>query len=107
MKRLLGVTAALAPIAVNAFAPGLGPLVSAVINAVFLAEEKLGAKKGAEKFAAVLDYLTVAAPGLVRSIEQSTGKEMVDQELFDAGLTGIAEGIVKLLNAFRLLPKAT
>ena len=106
LKRIMGVGAQLAPIAVGMFAPGLAPVVATIINAVFLAEEKLGGKKGVEKFSAVLDYLTVASPGLIRSIEQSTGKELADQDLFDAGLAEIAEGIVKMLNAFRLLPKA-
>jgi hypothetical protein len=105
LKKLVGVGAPLAIIAVNSFAPGLGPVITAIISAATLAEDKLGGGKGTDKFALVLDYLRVAAPGLIKSIEQATGKELVDEQLFEDGLKDTAEGVVKLLNAFRLLPK--
>lgn len=107
IKKLFGPVAPLAPVIANMFVPGIGPLVSTVVNCIIMAEERIGGGNGPEKAKAVADYLTVAAPMIIDSIEKSTGKELVDNDLFEAGTKDITEGIVKMLNAFRLLPKTS
>lgn len=104
LKRVLAGAAYAAPI-VDMFLPGLGVVISTVANAIIVAEKKLGEKKGAEKMEVVMDCLAVASPAMVAGIEKATGKELADEQLFEEGLKSIAEGTVKLLNAFRLLPK--
>lgn len=105
LKRVLAGATYAAPI-VDLFLPGLGVVISTIANAIIVAEKKLGDKKGIEKMEVVMDCLVVASPSMVAGIERATGKELADEQLFEEGLKAIAEGIVKLLNAFRLLPKA-
>ena len=104
LKKIFTGAAYAAPI-IDMFLPGLGVVIRTVTNAIIVAEKNLGEKKGVEKMAVVMDCLSVAAPSMVSGIEKATGKELADEQLFEDGLKCVAEGIVKLLNAFRLLPK--
>lgn len=96
---------ALAPVAIGAFAPGLLPLVELSVRTVVAAEGAFGAGKGSEKAEYAHQQALLYAPVLVRGIEQMTGKELVDEELFGAALRQLNEGAVMLMNAFRILPK--
>lgn len=107
LKKVLMIGAATVPSLLGLINPGLGVLVTTVLNAVLKAEGQLGAGNGAQKAAAAWDMVDTAAPALVQMIELQTGKKLADQELFQEGLQMLQEGQVKVLNAFGLLlPKS-
>lgn len=89
------------------FAPALAPLVHNALSAALAAEAKFPKSgSGAERAAWASEVVAVAAAPLIASIETATGKELVDEALFQQGLESINEGVVKCLNAFGVLPKA-
>lgn len=94
------------PVIAESFLPGIMPVIQFVINAALIAEDKFGAKTGPEKLADVMLQATVGAPLIARMIEQSTGKNLVDEDKMQSGLKSIASGAVDLMNAFGLLPKS-
>lgn len=92
------------PMILEVVSPGLGTLIAAIVQAVLRAEAQFGAGRGAEKMEAALGMVEVAAPASVAAIERATGRELADEEQFAEGIRLITEGVVKLLNAFRVLP---
>jgi hypothetical protein len=102
LKTVGGVAAAMAPTtAVLVGGPALGATVNTVIGAV-LAVEQPGAS-GAEKKAVAMRYLAVASTGIVTLIEQTTGRELLDEAAFQRGLERMVDAAVDLLNAFGAL----
>ena len=106
LKTVLSIGAKTVPTILTLVNPGIGAIAGTVINAILNAEAKIGAGNGAGKAQAVTESLNIAAPLMVSLIEKQTGKELADEELFSAGLAELQEGLVKILNAFRILPKA-
>jgi hypothetical protein len=105
LKTVLSIGTKTVPSILAVVAPGIGGIVSTVLNAILQAEAKVGAGNGAAKAQIVTDTLNVAAPLMVQILEAQTGKEIADEALFAAGLAEMQEGLVKVLNAFRILPK--
>lgn len=106
LKVVLQIGAAAVPSILQVVLPGIGDLVLTILNAALNAEAKYGAGTGAQKAAAVTEAVNIAAPALVSAIERQTGKELADEALFASGVAQVQEGMVAILNAFRVLPKA-
>lgn len=94
------------PSILNTFAPGMGTLLSTVISNVLTAEAKHGPGQGASKASTALELTNAAIPAIVQLIERQTGKELADEALFAEGVQELQEAVVKIGNAFRVLPKA-
>ncbi len=105
LKKVLQLGAIAVPAVLQTVSPGVGTLVATILNAILSAEARYGAGTGAQKADAVTDAINTALPALVDVIEQRTGKELADQTLFANGLAQVQEGLVQILNAFRVLPK--
>lgn len=95
----------LAPAALTMLAPQLSPLVDLSLRAVLAAEGTIGPGNGVEKARYATQQTSIFAPVLIRQIEVATGRELVDEDLFQAAMQDLNEGVVKLMNAFRILPK--
>jgi hypothetical protein len=105
--KLFGISAQIAPLAATLFFPAFAPLVSLSLRAIITAEGKFpAAKSGADKAAWAADVVAVSAPDIIAAIEQATGKELADEALLHDALGDINNGLVKAMNAFRVLPKA-
>lgn len=106
LKKIGDVAGQQAPDIVSSFNPALGALAGTVLNAVVLSESKLGSGNGEAKKAEVMGILQVAVPLILKVVEASTGRDLVDDVRFAAGMEKLNDGIVDVLNAFHILPKA-
>jgi hypothetical protein len=107
LKKVLLIGAQTVPAVLSMVNPGLGMIVTTVLNAVLKAEAQIGSGNGAQKAEAAWNLLDVAAPAMVQLIEMQTGKQLADEVLFQEGLHLLQEGQVKVLNAFGLLLPST
>lgn len=104
--RKVGLIAGLAaPDLIGIVNPPLGALIGTLLNSVLLSEARIGPGNGAQKKDEALNAIQVAAPLLVQIIESTTKKDLVDNALFTGGIEKLNDGIVDVLNAFRILPK--
>jgi len=105
--KLFGIAQTLAPVAVGVFFPAFAPLINVTLRAIVAAEGKFpAAKSGADKAAWAADVVAVNAPDIIAAVEAATGKELADEALLQEALADINNGLVKAMNAFRVLPKA-
>jgi hypothetical protein len=104
--RKVGLIAGLAaPDLISLLNPPLGALVGTLLNSILLSEARVGPGNGVQKKDEALNAIQVAAPLLVQLIESTTQKTLVDNVLFTSGIEKLNDGIVDVLNAFRILPK--
>lgn len=84
----------------------LGPvwtvLITNVVSAVMSAEEPT--ETGEAKKSTAMKILAASAGGLIKLIETTQGKDLVDDALFLSALGKITDGVVDMMNAFRMLP---
>lgn len=80
------------------------PMVGSIANAIMLAEQRIGAGKGPEKFVAAIEALEVAAPYIIRDLEQQLGIEIPD-EAAEQFVKAQVEAHVALFNATGVLKK--
>lgn len=107
LAKVLGVVGPVAlPIIASTFFPALVPIVTTIMNGVFSAEAIHGPGNGSTKFQTVMQHLQTATPLILDALERATGKQLVDEGLFQAGMQKIADGVVDLLNSFGALPKS-
>lgn len=85
--------------------PLIGGLTDVVLRNVLAAEGVLGPGKGEQKRDMVLAAIEAASPLILRLAEQGAGKDLADDEQFARGVTKLTEGLVEILNSFRILPK--
>lgn len=105
--KLFGVAQVVAPIAAGAFFPAFAPLINSTLRAIIMAEGMFpAAKSGPDKALWVSNVVAVNAPDVIEAIEKATGKELSDQVLLQEALADINNGLVKAMNAFKVLPKA-
>lgn len=83
--------------------PALGMIVSTALTAV-LAAENPGAE-GKHKKEEALRYMAVVSPAVIQNIEYTTGKELVNVELYQQALSRMIDASVDLMNAFEMLPR--
>lgn len=95
----------LGPVIMEHYVPGVVPLIEFAVDSVASAEDELGSGGGPAKLENVINRMAIGTPLIVRLIEQSTGKELVDETGLQKGLKGLAVSMVDIMNAFRLLPK--
>jgi hypothetical protein len=103
LKKVLLIGVQTVPAVLATVNPGLGMLTTTILNAVLKAEGQLGSGTGVQKAETAWNLIDTAAPALVAMIEMQTGKQLVDQVLFQEGLQLLQEGQVKVLNSFGLL----
>lgn len=80
------------------------PMVGSIATAVLIVEQRIGAGKGPEKLAAAMEALQVAAPYIIRDLEQQFGFE-IDDDAADAFVRAQVDAHVALLNAVGVLGK--
>ena len=95
------------PVVANAVVPGIAPLITTVLNSILTAEGQFGAGNGSAKLQASLTMTQVAAPALIHIIESTTGKSLADESGFAEGVQDLTSSLVKILNAFEVLPKSS
>ncbi len=93
------------PVVANSVGGPIGTVIRIVTNAVLKAEAQIGAGNGGSKAELALGMVEISAPAIIDSIEAATGKQLADDALFAEALKGLNDDVVKLLNAFRVLPK--
>lgn len=103
--KLFGVAQTVAPVA-SLFFPAFVPLLNVSLRAIVAAEGKFPASKsGPDKAVWASDVVAVSAPEIITAIEAATGKDLADEALLHEALQDINNGLVKAMNAFRVLPK--
>jgi hypothetical protein len=105
LKKVAMVGIEAAPAILGAVNEPLGALVGTAVNAVIMAEAKLGAGNGALKKDDAMNALQVAIPVVVKFFESATGRPLTDQTQLTAGLSTLNDAVVAILNAFGILPK--
>lgn len=85
--------------------PIIGGITDLALRNILNAEATLGAGKGEQKLAMVLGAVDASTPLIVRLVEQATGRDIVDDELFAKSMTQTIEGLVGLMNSCNVLPK--
>lgn len=96
-----------APQIISMVNPPLGAIVSTMLNSILVSEAKIGPGHGDEKKQDALSAIQVAVPLILDLVKSSTGKDLADDKLLTAGIEKLNDGLVDVLNAFRLLPKAS
>lgn len=105
LKKIGAIAGAAGPEVISMVNPPMGALAAVVLNSVLLAEAKNGSGNGPIKKLDALSGVQVALPLLLAVMQQSTGKALVDPEALVNGVEKINDGIVDILNGFRVLPK--
>jgi hypothetical protein len=105
LKKVATIGIEAAPAILGAINEPLGALIGTAVNAVVMAEAKLGAGNGALKKDDAMNALQVAIPVVVKFFESATGKTLTDQTQLTAGLSTLNDAVVAILNAFGILPK--
>ncbi len=105
LKRVLTIAGKEVVPMIATTSPVLSGLLEVVVQSVFNAEATLGPKRGEEKMVNVLSVMEMVAPMSIKMIETTTGKDLVDDELFTRGIKKLVEAVVDILNSFRVLPK--
>ena len=105
LKKVAMVGIEAAPTILGAVNEPLGALVGTAVNAVIMAEAKLGAGNGSLKKEDAMNALQVAIPVVVKFFESATGRTLTDQTQLTAGLSTLNDAVVAILNAFGILPK--
>jgi hypothetical protein len=94
-----------APQIISLVSPPLGSIVSTILSSILVSEAKLGPGHGDQKKQDAMSAVQVAVPLILDLIKSSTGKELCDDKMLTTGLDKLNDGLVDILNAFRLLPK--
>ena len=89
---------------IGAFNPAAGALAQMVSRAVIAAEAQHGPGNGPDKKQTALRYMGVGAP-LAMILLEALGKQ-VDEQAFSEGMAELTDGMVKVMNAAGVLPKA-
>ena len=105
LKKVATIGIEAAPTILGAINEPLGALIGTAVNAVVMAEAKLGAGNGALKKDDAMNALQVAIPVVVKFFESATGRTLTDQTQLAAGLSTLNDAVVAILNAFGILPK--
>ena len=83
----------------------IGPVwtlvITNVVSAVMSAEEP--GIPGEEKKGVAMKYLSVGASGIIKVVEATTGRDLVDDDLFLVALGKYIDATVDMMNAFKLL----
>jgi hypothetical protein len=88
-----------APVATAALSV-YNPLLGALLNQVLLADATLpGPKRGVEKKQFVLSSVAGMAPLILTLVEQSIGKDVVNDEEFIAAISDLIDSVVRLVNS--------
>jgi hypothetical protein len=96
-----------APQIISMVNPPLGSIVSTILNSILISEAKTGAGHGDQKKQDALAAVQVAIPLMLDLVKSSTGKDLADDKQLVQGIEKLNDGLVDILNAFRLLPKAS
>lgn len=105
--RKVGLIAGVAaPEIISMVNPAVGAIAQAVLQSIVLAESRSGSGNGELKKQDAMISLQVALPLLLQMMATGTGKPLADQDRLTSGLEKLNDGLVEVLNAFRILPKS-
>ena len=103
----IGVVAGQAiPLLISTVDQPMGAIVGTILNSVLHAEAKVGPGNGEQKKQDSLNSIEVAIPLILSLIKSATGKDLADADKLSSGIEKLNDGVVDILNAFRILPKA-
>lgn len=105
LKTALKIGAQAAPDVIGIWSPPIGRLVGAALSSVVQSEAIHGPGNGDKKRETALLGMQVALPVILTLIEEQTGRKLADEALMGEGVEQVQEGVVKMLNAFQVLPK--
>ncbi|SRR5258708_28165780 len=94
-----------APTVIGLVNPAAGALAQSLTTSIIAAQAKGGVGNGAAKKQTALELLSVAQPLLIQLFESASGKK-VDEQQFGDGVSKSIDGLVEILNAAGILPKA-
>lgn len=106
-KTIFSVGVKIAPFAADVLAPGFAPLINVALQGIASAEAKFpAASTGESKAEHALTAVAAEAPQIVSTIEQLTGKKLVNDALFAEGCSDLNNALVKLLGSFGVIKTA-
>jgi hypothetical protein len=105
LKKLGQIAGQSAPDLIQLVNPAIGTWVSTILNSVLLTEARLGPGNGDAKKAEAMAAIQVALPVLLSVFKATTGRDLADGEKLTSAIDKLIDGVVELLNAFRILPK--
>lgn len=103
LRKIGIISAKAAPEVIRTFNPVLGEMLSRIVTGVASAEKAYGPGTGVTKKQVVLNDLHMAMPMILRIAEQASGRDLADDKLFKRGASRMIDGVVDLMNAFRVL----
>jgi hypothetical protein len=105
LKKVGLVAGEAAPQIISSFNPALGAITGSVLQSVLLTEAQMGAGNGDAKKQASMNALQIALPLLLELVATTTNRQLADPNALAGGFEKLNDGVVDILNAFRVLPK--
>lgn len=94
-----------APEIIGLVNPALGGILEGIISSTIDAEARHGSGEGDKKLGQVMAGIGTALPVVIRLMEAQMGQDCVDEEAFVKAYRDLVNGIVGMMNAFRVFPK--
>ena len=105
LKKIGLVAGQAAPQIISSFNPAMGAIANTVLQSVVLTEAQMGSGNGEAKQQASLSAIQVALPLLLELVNTTSNRQLADPAALSSGLEKLNDGVVDILNAFRILPK--
>ena len=106
LKRIGMVAGVAAPEIISIMNPAMGAIAGTVLQSVVMSEAKLGSGNGEAKKQEAMNSIQIALPLIMQLMQVSAGKQLTQPELLASGFDKMNDGMVDILNAFRVLPKS-
>jgi len=105
LKKVGLIAGQAAPQVISAFNPAMGAIAGTVLQSVMLTEAQMGSGNGDAKKQASMNAVQVALPLLLELVSTTSNRQLTDPAALAGGFEKLNDGIVDILNAFRILPK--
>jgi len=105
LKKVGQIAGQAAPQIISTFNPAMGAIAGTVLQSVLLTEAQMGSGNGEAKKQASLNSLQVALPLLLELVSTTSNRQLADPNALAGGFEKLNDGVVDILNAFRVLPK--
>jgi len=106
LKKVGMVAGQAAPQIISTFNPAMGAIAGTVLQSVLLTEAQMGSGNGETKKQASLNSVQVALPLLLELVSATSNRQLADPKALADGFEKLNDGVVDILNAFRVLPKS-
>jgi len=107
LRKIGQIAGIAAPEIISIINPPMGAIAGTVLQSILMAEARVGPGNGDEKKQDALSYIQVALPLLLQLMQVTAGKQLADEKLLTSGFDKLNDGMVDILNAFRVLPKTS